>query len=540
MKMKKVLSIALALVLAIGMLAGCGGDKTQSEAAKNFTDSEEKITMTWLSYPVLPGCEEGTDPELLIEEKFNVDIKPLFYEQTNFNDKKTMLMAGGDIPDLVYELDPVNVYNDVDQDFIVEVPYETVEKYAPEYYAYLNENYPAAWSYARYEDANWGIPNLNYDNDSVRPQLYRKDWLDKLGLDVPETLDEQHDALYAFVHDDPDGNGKDDTYGYSPTGTHYQYFFTEQFGSYGVLPFDWQEVDGEIVYGGLREECAEVLGILATWYKEGLIHPDFVSAPNINNLITSGQIGYLDISSYGQLNPDDPSSLINVLKEGNPKAELVFAKNPKGPEGLYGARNWGALCHVVSFGKTEQYGVAVPRMLKIFDALFADDAFGMEVRYGKEGVAYTVSEDERATAYKSVLKFTPDYDTGDKRRLKGYVTTLSGPSFFAPLAIAKDKTSVFNSDKQNAWNEEYNEPEAVLTDVFYKVDIIPSASDYLEDLVNKQMKLMADIIQGKKSVDAYLPEFKAMWENGGGDIMLEEAKAQGEIMDAMYKDLGVK
>lgn len=71
-------------------------------------------------------------------------------------------MAGGDIPDLVYELDPVNVFNDVDQDFIVEVPYGTIEKYAPSYYAYLNETAPAAWSYSRYMDANWGVPNLNY------------------------------------------------------------------------------------------------------------------------------------------------------------------------------------------------------------------------------------------------------------------------------------------------------------------------------------------------------------------------------------------
>ena len=540
MKMKKVLSIALALVLAIGMLAGCNNGGSQSEAAKNFTDSDEKITMTWLSYPVLAGCEEGTDPELLIEEKFNVDIKPLFYEQTNFNDKKTMLMAGGEIPDLVYELDPVNVYNDVDQDFIVELPYETVEKYAPNYYAYLNENYPAAWSYARYEDANWGLPNLNYGNDNPRVHLYRKDWLDKLGLDVPETLEEQHDVLYAFVHNDPDGNGKDDTFGYSPTGTHYQYFFGEQFGAYGILPFDWQEVDGEIVYGGLREECTEVLSVLAQWYKEGLIHPDFVAAPNINNMITAGQIGYLDVSGYGQLDESQPTSLVSVLKEGNPNAELVFGKNPKGPDGLYGTRAWGALCHVVSFGKTEQYGTAVPRMLKIFDAMFADDDFGVEVRYGKEGVAYNINEDERATAYSSILTWEPDYDTGDKRRLKGYVPNLGAPSFFAPLAMAKEKGGVFTSDRNIAWNEEYLDPNAVLTDAFYKVDIIPSAADYLEDLVNKQMKLMADVIQGKKSADAYIPEFTKMWENGGGDIMLEEAKAQGDIMEAMYKDLGIK
>ena len=43
--------------------------------------------------------------------------------------------------------------------------------------------------------------------------LVRKDWLDKLGLAAPTTLDELYDVLYAFTYNDPDGNGKNDTYG---------------------------------------------------------------------------------------------------------------------------------------------------------------------------------------------------------------------------------------------------------------------------------------------------------------------------------------
>ena len=92
MKAKKFLSITLALVMAIGMLSGCG-NSAGSEAAKNFSETDEKLTLNWLGYPILSGAEEGSVPELALEEKFNVDIKPMLYEQTNFNDKKTMLMA---------------------------------------------------------------------------------------------------------------------------------------------------------------------------------------------------------------------------------------------------------------------------------------------------------------------------------------------------------------------------------------------------------------------------------------------------------------
>ena len=44
--------------------------------------------------------------------------------------------------------------------------------------------------------------------------LIRKDWLDKLGLEIPVTLDDYMNVMKAFTYNDPDGNGKNDTYGY--------------------------------------------------------------------------------------------------------------------------------------------------------------------------------------------------------------------------------------------------------------------------------------------------------------------------------------
>ena len=537
MKMKKVLSIALVLIFAIGMLAGCNGGG--SEAAKNFSETDEKLTLKWLGYPVLSGCEEGTVPELLLEEKFNVEIEPLFYEQVKFNDKKTMLMAGGDVPDLVYELDPINVYNDVDQDFVVEVPYETVEKYAPEYYAYLNEYAPAAWSYSRYMDANWGVPNVNHYNGISKTNAYRADWLEKIGAKAPETLDEMHDVLYKFVHEDPDGNGQDDTFGYVMQSSHYQDFFMEFFGAYGILPFDWQEVDGEIVYGGLREECTEVLATIAEWYSEGLIHPDYVVATpqNQSTLVTTNKIGYIQKVSYQDVK--DATAQLNTLRQVAPDADYAYVLAPKGPKGLRGQRIWGLACHVVSFGNTEQYGVAVPRILQMIEGMFTDDELYTTLRLGNEGEHWTAVDKATGTGLYS-YDATADYVESAQKRLAGLSYDFSGPSFFATVSPRKELYMENMTDSYRTWLENYTSEDSALTDAFYKVEIVPSAADYLEDLRNKQMKLMSDIIQGTKTADSYIPEFTEMWNNGGGDIMLEEAKAQGDVLEAMYKDLGIK
>ncbi|MBQ0052677.1 MAG: extracellular solute-binding protein [Treponema sp.] len=59
----------------------------------------------------------------------------------------------------------------------------------------------------------WGLsqPGSIVRNEGV---LIRKDWLDKLGLKVPVTLDDYFNVMKAFTEKDPDGNGKADTYGY--------------------------------------------------------------------------------------------------------------------------------------------------------------------------------------------------------------------------------------------------------------------------------------------------------------------------------------
>ena len=58
--------------------------------------------------------------------------------------------------------------------------------------------------------------------------LIREDWLKNLGLAVPPTLDELYDVLYAFTYNDPDGNGKNDTYGYGA--------YVEESVSYEIYP----------------------------------------------------------------------------------------------------------------------------------------------------------------------------------------------------------------------------------------------------------------------------------------------------------------
>ncbi len=536
MKMKRLLSASVAAVMVVGMLAGCNGGSsdTSSSAAEQFSDSTETLTLKWLGYPTNPGAEEGTIPEKALEEKFNVDIQPLFYEENKYNDKKTMLMAGGEIPDLIYEMDPMHVVQDVDQDFIVEVPYETIEKYAPNYFAYLNEYAPAAWIYCRYEDKNWGVPNFNHGHTESKQSIYRGDWLEKFGLEVPKTLDELHTALYKFANEDPDGNGKRDTWGIS-AGAHYQAYFGEIFGAYGNLPFDWEEHDGKIVYGGLTNECKEALKTLASWYSENIIHPDFMLGGASGDPFTTGQLGYATTSAFWD--PNNPNSVPNLLKTNVPNATITIGFLPTGPEGKSGMRGWGRACHVTSFGNTDGYGTKVPRMLKMFEGMFTDVELAKKLRMGNEGEQYQAAPADTYNPYN--FEMIGKYKQNDNIRLDAFNPNFAGPTFWCPAPVDFDTYRSMRSANWTAFANEWMDEKYSLTDYFYKVDVVPSAANYIIDLRTKQMSLMSEIISGKKTIDDYA-EFEKAWESGGGKVMTEEANQLKDEVADIYKEIGLK
>ena len=536
MKMKKALSIALALVFAIGMLAGCSAGTLEETSAdiSAFVDNDEKLDITWLGYAMLAGCTEGQATELLFEEEFNLNITPVFAEYAKYTDKKNALLQSGDIPDLIYELDPMHVFADARDEFLLSVPYEAIEKYAPSVYAELNKKAPAAWAYTYYDGANYGLPNMENAHMEVKVSSYRKDWLDNLDLEIPKTIDELHDVLYAFQYDDPDGNGKDDTYGYAPSQPAYAAYFSEIYGAYGVLPFDWEEVDGEIVYGGLRDECEDALALLHEWYKEGIIYPGFVEVDQYaDQLFRDSKIGYTTGIGYS-----DPTSTYTLaLMEKVPTAEFAYGPIVKGPEGDAGIRVWGDACHAVAFGANgEQSPVKVTRLLKLFERMFTDEAFMVEARVGKEGEVYTI---DRTTTKKTVFVATKDYEESSQKRLAGYQFTMSGPTFWSPIAPKAEVYQNYQTDYYLNFVKENYDPSVLKSDVFYKVDIVPSAPTYIEDLRNQQMKLMTQCIKGEIPCDQYVEEFTKIWEGTGGPQMLDEAKEQQEILEEIYAKIGI-
>ena len=249
----------------------------------------------------------------------------------------------------------------------------------------------------------------------------------------------------------------------------------------------------------------------------------------------AGDVGYYPESNYSD--PSNPNSDLRQLQERCPGAYITYGKAIKGPNGDYGARNWGYPCHVVSFGNVDkQSPVKTTRMLTMFETLFTDEALFTEVGFGKEGEQYTYNVDSTASG---AFVPTENYAEAAQRRLSGYEFNTSGPSFWMPFAPTDDFYAKTATNAYNEWKNTYGDTEGILVDVFYKVDIVPSAATYIEDLRNGQMALMSEIIMGKKPADQYIEEYTKIWNSTGGPQMMDEARQQQSVIDEIYGKIGI-
>src|SRR5690625_1705847 len=71
------------------------------------------------------------------------------------------------------------------------------------------------WDLIKYDEEIYGV--FNKFEGGTMP-VVRQDWMDKLGLEDPETLDDFYEIFKAFKEQDPNESGKDDTYGLTTAG----------------------------------------------------------------------------------------------------------------------------------------------------------------------------------------------------------------------------------------------------------------------------------------------------------------------------------
>ena len=134
----------------------------------------------------------------------------------------------------------------------------------------------------------------------------RKDWMDKLGLTEPETIENVVDIIKAFIEKDPgnngaDNNGRSNTVGLvvdteltGECGYSSEFLLDIVFACFNAYPKQWiKDSDGNVVYGSVTSEAKDALAYIRQLYSDGIIDNDFLlrTTTNICELIENGRCG---------------------------------------------------------------------------------------------------------------------------------------------------------------------------------------------------------------------------------------------------------
>lgn len=255
----------------------------------------------------------------LYEEVLGIKVTYDWTEWSSIYSRKLgVSLASGDIPDIVrVNASQLRVLSNAG--LIQDLSGVYAEYATPLTRKVLSEEGTGPFETATLDGKLMAIPETNSSIEGAMFLWIRTDWLERLSLKPPQTMAEVLAISKAFTQQDPDGNGKHDTYGLAAT----KYLWDPVMGltgfmaGYGAYPGIWlKDKTGKLVYGGIQPEVKHALQVLQDLYRTGQIDREFAFKDGVkaSDWIEHEQVGMMYGEQWG-------SFLVQLSREHNPQAE---------------------------------------------------------------------------------------------------------------------------------------------------------------------------------------------------------------------------
>lgn len=389
MKIRTKKIMATAVVLAT-LLSACGNTGGKMTGTSSKTTEDGKPTITFMTTALYGNELKNKDSDQVIkkyEDYTGIHVEWRWEANATYTEKLGLtLMDKGNMP-MVLQCGTALTGNIVD----------AAKK-------------GAFWDLKPYIEDETRFPNLSKMNENVAKAVtvdgkligiyrtrpigrngfsYRTDWAEAVGItEEPKTVEEVYNMLYKFTYEDPDGNGKDDTWGME---------MSKYTGPFDVIQTwfgcgnDWVVKDGKMVPVHQTEEYMEALKWLRKIYMDGLIRQDWASVDStaFGDATKRGETGvFVDVMGGGTrawnyFTDNDVKSVVDPNKTAT--MTLVGPVNgatlaTSGYNGFFAITKDGA--------KTEE---DVINCLTFLDKM-CDDEMLMLADYGLEGISYELNE----------------------------------------------------------------------------------------------------------------------------------------------------
>lgn len=498
------------MLIAI-LVAGCGNSGNNSSRAEEgnssssniandegMDPSSEKLTLTFMPESWSGGKWREDHPTIqYLNEKFNIDLQVMWTDGPTYKEKLNVLAASSDLPDM-YAVTSDNFGKWQNEGIFLDLA-----PYLDEYPNLKNAFPQDQWEMLNPQGKILGIPRWELQNrDSYQ---IRADWLDKLGIAMPDEdtfdVDQFYEIMRAFALDDPDGNGKKDTVGF--TTDNRLVTNTDQLRAAFGLANQWKMVDGELIPEYVQsDEQKAFLGYLRKMYEEGVLDQDFLSKQNANVYETfqSGRSGLFSHHSRGIITDE------LKLRESTPEARLVQLAPPIGPDGLRGnptsliGANKIVINNKIDKKKQE-------RILEILDWWVTDEGTDI-MKSGIEGIHYQVEAD-------GTVSMTDLTESDLPRIMNNWFFKRADPN----LNIFK-----WTDPEEAAFDAAYNENNAKYPWFNESGGLEIFSETYAKEWNNLSTKFkeaQLKIVIGQEPIE-YIDQAIQEWRAGGGDQIIEE------------------
>lgn len=415
------------------------------------------------------------------------------------------------------------------------------DKHASDLWKKIINESTGAWNPYTRDGKKMGIPLVN-NWVVLEPLMWvRQDWLTKLNLEAPTTLDELEKVMDAFVNGDPDGNGQKDTYGLAvsmkngPTAVIGDASWL--FGAYGTIPSQWNlAVDGKsVVYGSVQPEVKPALAKLNEWMKKGYIHPEASLQEGdlgqaTAQLVSAGKAGIVFGPYWLGWN------LVLDLQKNVPKADLIPFQIPAGPDGTRARKGSNPTGSAMLINKNAQHPEAILYYMDYFYNIINPPPSGGAFEWGLHENYMWTTVNGKPTVDKEKI---PEgwVNAGDYSLTSYPINPFS--EYDANFHIRENNISTPFDRIYAGWPETQHKAQGILLDSrelsrdpVYTGAPTQTMRDVSEALETLELETYNKIMTGDLPLEAF-DQFVMQWKSNGGDAVAKD-------VNDWYAALGTK
>ena len=491
-------ALAALLVLTLLVLGGCAGDGQEARVQISWYLLTEDVAL----YNSLKGIAR-------IEDATGVDV--VFQSPPdNSEDAYKMMVASGKLPDVIMWDYSASTDRMFEEGTIIDLT-DLIAQYAPNLTRLYEERPELRREVETADGRLFYFPSINplltvedVCRRSYSGLIIRQDWLDKLGLPVPQTIDDWYEVLCAFRNRDPNGNDYMDEIPFDGWGLPY---FAPAFG---VLNTFCIKPDGTVAFGPMEQEYKAYLETMHKWYTEGLlgsnclIHSDAWKTENIVNGLTGAFCGLDNAWRY----------YLPRMQENDAGAALVAAPWPLNGQGVRYTPRGEAATHMALPVTVITSACKDPvSAVRFIDYMYSEEGSAL-VTWGIEGETYEVVD--------------------GRKQLTDYALTMAEDGYLTLHHYAIGHTSFPKYDGENVVLATYPEDQLVAeetwadasTALIYPRAITLSAEDkafcdsVMEDVSTYLTEMELKFISGEEPLSSF-DTFVAQLERMGVGKALE-------------------